>query len=98
MAFIPEFKPRTFSTMWLSFFGQWLAFLIVAVLIVPTVVVIVQLFNGRIAFGVIGLIAWLPALGFILMGLHKQGVIRLMLSLPVLVIASVVIAFSWANL
>jgi hypothetical protein len=98
MARIPEFKPRTFSTKWLSFFGQWLAFLIVAALIVPTVVVISQFFNNRALFGLIGLMVWLPVLWIILIGLHKQGVIRLMLSLPVLAIASVVIAFSWANL
>ncbi len=56
MAPMPEFKPRTFSTMWLSFFGQWLAFIIVAVLIVPTVVVISQLFSGRTVIGIIGLV------------------------------------------
>jgi hypothetical protein len=98
MAPIPEFKPHTFSTMWLSFFGQWLAFLIVAVLIIPTVVVISQFFSGKVILGLIGLMVWLPVLWFTLIDLHKQGVIRFMLSLPILAVASVVMAFSWANL
>jgi hypothetical protein len=98
MALIPEFKPHAFSTTWLSFFGQWLTLLITAVLTVPTAVVLSLLLSGRVLLGLTSLMLWLLALWFILVGLHKHGVIRLMLSLPVLVIASVVIAFSWANL
>ncbi len=93
---IPKFTPRPTPSHF-SIYGRWPVFLLVAILIAPTAAVLAAFFRGHALLGFVGATIWLPALWFMLLWLHKQGIIRLMLTVPMLITAAVVLAFSLAN-
>ena len=93
---IPEFIPRTSPT-GIPYFRQWLVFLLVFVLVAPTAFVLYQLFHGSLKVGLVGCVLWIPVVSYSSLSLHTNGVIRLAILAPMLLVSAAVFAFVFAN-
>jgi hypothetical protein len=93
---IPEFIPGT-SPNDVPYFRQSLVFLLVFALMAPTAFVLYQLFHGNLKVGLVGCVLWLPVVSYLSLSLHVNGVIRLAILAPMLIVSSAVFAVAFAN-